>query len=208
MKIDLKRDRKHLYQPGSKEFAEVVVPPTIYLAVDGHGDPNTSPAYTAAVEALYSAAYATKFAWRARAGQDFVVGPLEGLWSSPDPRAFTSRAKDEWDWTMLIPLPDAVGGPDVETGLATARAKKPALPVERVRVLVLDEGRCLQIMHRGSYDDEAPTLARLHDDVMPSRGLTFNGRHHEIYLSDPRRVAPERLRTVLRQPVRPADPGT
>ncbi|HSN43568.1 MAG TPA: GyrI-like domain-containing protein, partial [Propionibacteriaceae bacterium] len=144
-------------------------------------------------------------AYRTRTGDDFVVGPLEGLWSSADPGAFTRRTKDDWDWTMLIALPDQVDERDTAAGLAKAALKKPALPA--VRVVTLDEGLCLQILHLGSYDAEAETLARLHDDVMPQRGLTFNGRHHEIYLTDPRKTPPERLRTVLRQPVRPATLG-
>lgn len=202
-KIDLKRDRRDLYRPGTREFVEIEVPPMRYLAVDGHGDPNTSGQYAEAVAALYAAGYATKFALRGRTGQDFVVGPLEGLWSSADPADFVARRKGQWDWTMLIALPDAVGDEDAAAGLATAAAKNPELPVDRVTVRALTEGRCLQIMHVGSYDDEGPVLARLHDEVMPERGLTFNGPHHEIYLGDPRRMAPERLRTVLRQPVRP-----
>ena len=132
-----------------------------------------------------------------------VVGPLEGLWTSADRDAFTVRDKDEWDWTMLIPLPDAVGAADIAEGLAAASRKKPDLPVSSLRPLSLAEGRCLQILHVGTYDEEGPVLARLHDEIMPERGLTWNGPHHEIYLSDPRRTAPERMRTVLRQPVRP-----
>ncbi|WP_454048308.1 GyrI-like domain-containing protein [Cellulomonas sp. Marseille-Q8402] len=204
MRIDLKKDRKDLYQPGAADVVEVVVPPTTYLGVDGHGDPDTAPAYAAAVGALYAAGYAVRSAFRARTGTEVVVGPLEGLWTSADPRAFTARAKGDWDWTMLLPLPDQVGEEDVAAGLATATTRKPGLPVDRVRLLRLDEGRVLQILHVGAYDDEGPTLARLHDEVMPARGLTWNGPHHEIYLSDPRRVPPARLRTVLRQPVRPA----
>ncbi len=204
MKVDLKKERKDLYQPGSKEFTEVDVPPMTYLAIDGHGDPNTSPDYAAAVQALYASAYAIKFAVKARGGGDFVVGPLEGLWSSADPSAFTERRKREWDWTMMIPLPDPVTGDDIATGLANAAERKPDLPIASVRALELDEGRSLQILHVGSYDAEAATLARLHDEVMPARGLTWNGRHHQIYLSDPRKVAPEKLKTVLRQPVKPA----
>lgn len=205
MKIDLKRDRKDLYQPRAGEFTEVVVPPAAYLAVDGSGDPNTSAAYADAVGALYAVGYAVKFACRARTGVDFVVGPLEGLWSSADPTAFAERRKADWEWTMLIPLPDEVGAEDVARGLEAVAGKKPELPVARVERRVLDEGRCLQILHVGSYDDEGPTLARLHGEVLPARGLTWNGPHHEIYLSDPRRTAPEKLRTVLRQPVRPAN---
>ncbi|WP_158370155.1 GyrI-like domain-containing protein [Cellulosimicrobium cellulans] len=203
MAIDVRRERAEQYRAGV-EWAEVVVPPADYLAVDGHGDPNTSAAYADAVGALYTAAYAVRAELKRRTGEAFVVGPLEGLWSSADPAAFTAGRKGDWCWTMLIPLPDAVAAEDVADGLAAAAGRKPDLPVDRVRPLTLDEGRCLQVLHVGSYDDEAPTLARLHHEVMPDRGLTWNGRHHEIYLGDPRRVAPERLRTVLRQPVRPS----
>ena len=198
VKIDVRRERPDLYRPKPGEFTEVVVPPLRYLAADGHGDPNTASAYRSAVAALYGTAYAVRAALKARTGDALVVGPLEGLWSSPDPSAFAGGRKGDWDWTMLIPLPDPVADEDIEQGLAAA-ARKQLSPVQ---VLTLDEGRCLQTLHLGSYDDEAPTLARLHREVMPARGLTFNGRHHEIYLGDPRRVAPEKLRTILRQPVR------
>lgn len=204
MRIDLKKDRPDLYRPGATDFTEVDVPDTTYLAIDGHGDPNASPAYPAAVGSLYAAAYAVRSALRARTGDDFVVGPLEGLWSAGDPSAFAERRKAHWDWTMLIPLPARVDDDDVAGGLASATARRPDLPVASLRAVGLREGRSLQILHVGSYDAEAAVLARLHREVMPARGLTWNGPHHEIYLSDPRRVAPERLRTVLRQPVRAA----
>ena len=199
----MKRDRKDLYQPGTKDWIEVDVPAMTYLAIDGHGDPNTSPEYSAAVGALYACAYAVKFVLKQRAGDDFVVGPLEGLWSSADPSDFAERKKAKWDWTMMIPLPDPVSAEDISSGLANARRKKPDLPIAAVRAVLLAEGRSLQIMHIGSYDAEAAALARLHDEVMPARGLTWNGRHHEIYLSDPRKIAPEKMKTVLRQPIRP-----
>jgi hypothetical protein len=204
VRFDLKKDRKDLYQPSAKDFTEVDVPTMTYLATDGHGDPNTSPEYAAAVSALFAGAYAIRFALKARTGDDFVVGPLEGLWSSADPSAFAAGNKGEWDWTMMIPLPAAVDDDDIARGLSAASVKRPDLPIGALKSVVLVEGRSLQIMHVGSYDAEAATLARLHRDVMPTRGLTWNGRHHEIYLGDPRKVAPERLKTVLRQPVRPA----
>ena len=112
---------------------------------------------------------------------------------------------DSWDWTMLIVIPDLVPDAVVKAGLSQSAAKKPDLPIGDVGVRTLDEGRSLQILHVGAYDDEGPTLHRLHHEVMPARGHTFNGHHHEIYLSDPRRVPPERLKTIPRQPVRPAD---
>lgn len=202
MKYDLKKDRKDLYAPGKHDFTRVTVPPMTYLAIDGHGDPNTSPAYTDAVSALYASGYAIKFAFKARTGDDVVVGPLEGLWSSADPASFADRRKDAWDWTMLIPLPPAVTDADIRAGLETAARKKPELPIGRVSAVTIDEGLSLQILHVGSYEAETPTLHRLHAELMPAQGLTFNGPHHEIYLSDPRRVAPEKLKTILRQPVR------
>jgi hypothetical protein len=204
VKYDLKKDRKDLYAPGTHEFTRVTVPSITYLAIDGHGDPNTSAAYTDAVGALYAAGYAVKFAFRARTGDDLVVGPLEGLWTSDDPSSFADRRKDAWDWTMLIPLPPAVTDTDIRAGLDAAARKKPELPIDRIGAPTIDEGLSLQILHVGSYDAETPTLHRLHADLMPAQGLTFNGPHHEIYLSDPRRVAPEKLKTILRQPVRAA----
>ncbi|OYN92275.1 GyrI-like domain-containing protein [Parenemella sanctibonifatiensis] len=203
MAYDIKKDLKHLYRPGAGDFVEVTVPPLRHLAVDGHGNPNTSPAYATAVQCLYAAAYTIKFAAKA-GGNDFVVPPLEGLWSSADPAAFAASDKDSWDWTMLIVIPDLVPEADVETGLAQAVNEKPELPVGDVAIRTLAEGRSLQILHVGAYDDEAATLHRLHHEVMPARGLTFNGHHHEVYLSHPRRVPPERLKTILRQPVRRA----
>jgi len=186
--IDLKKDLPELYRPSASDFSEVVVPPMRSLSVAGEGDPNTSPSYRAALETLYPAGYAVRRALRERTGEAFVVGPLEGLWWAEDPRDFVTRRKDAWRWRMLLPLPAQVREEDW-TGVDVA-------------VEFIDEGRCLQIMHVGPYDAEGPTLARLHDEVMPARGLTFNGPHHEIYLSDARRTAPEKLRTVPRQPVR------
>ena len=186
MRTDIKKDRKDLYLPGRADFTEVDVPAMTYLAIDGHGDPNTSPAYATAIQALYAGAYAIRAVLKKRTGDDFVAGD-----------------KGEWDWTMMIPLPEAVSSQDIAEGLAQAARKKPELPVSALKELSLSEGRSLQILHVGTYDDEAPTLARLHDEIMPGLGLTWNGPHHEIYLSDPRRVAPEKMKTVLRQPVRP-----
>ena len=201
MKYDLKKDRKDLYAPGTHEFTRVTVPPITYLAIDGHGDPNTSAAYSILRRDLDEL---VKFAFRARTGDDLVVGPLEGLWTSDDPSSFADRRKDAWDWTMLIPLPPAVTDPDIRAGLDAAARKKPELPIDRIGAPTIDEGLSLQILHVGSYDAETPTLHRLHAELMPAQGLTFNGPHHEIYLSDPRRVAPEKLKTILRQPVRAA----
>jgi hypothetical protein len=199
-KLDLKKARKALFTAPRGSFATVVVPRVLYLMADGHGDPNTAPEYPRAVEALYSTAYALKFACKAE-GRDFVVAPLEGLWSAADPSSFVARRKHEWDWTMLIMVPDFVDQAAFESARAKAQAKLGSLP-PCLRLEALEEGVCLQALHIGSYDQEGPLLARLHNEIMPARGYDFAGPHHEIYLGDPRKTAPEKLKTILRQPVR------
>ncbi|GGP39139.1 GyrI-like domain-containing protein [Saccharothrix coeruleofusca] len=201
-KYDVKKAHKELYSPPSKDFVVVDVPELRYIAVDGHGDPNTSPAYANAVEALYGVAYTIKFASKNTLGRDFVVGPLEGLWRADDPSAFVTRRKDTWQWTMMINQPDWITDDAVRDAIE-AVAKKKALPaLGDMRVLGLAEGTCAQILHIGAYDDETPVLDRLHHHYLPENGLTFNGDHHEIYLSDARRTPPAKLKTVLRQPVK------
>jgi len=125
MRTDIKKDRKDLYLPGRADFTEVDVPAMTYLAIDGHGDPNTSPAYATAIQALYAGAYAIRAVLKKRTGDDFVVGPLEGLWTSADNAAFVAGDKGEWDWTMMIPLPEAVSSQDIAEGLAQAARQRP-----------------------------------------------------------------------------------
>jgi hypothetical protein len=202
---DVKRELKACYAPKNTDWALVDVPDQQFIAVDGRGDPNTTPAYAAAVEALYSVAYAAKFASK-HAGQDFVVAPLEGLWWSDDPDAFTAGNRDAWQWRMLISMPGWVTTTLLDEARDTALAKKKrpvvADVIATVRHTTLSEGRCAQALHHGPYRTEAPLLARLHDEWLAAQGLTMFGRHHEVYLNDARRTAPEKLRTVLRQPVR------
>ncbi|WP_409466459.1 GyrI-like domain-containing protein [Amycolatopsis sp. GA6-003] len=202
-KYDVKKAHRALYSPSSKDFTVVDVPALQYLAVDGHGDPNTAPEYQNAVEALYGIAYSIKFASKKNLGRDFVVGPLEGLWRADDPAVFVARDKAKWDWTMLINQPDWVTEEMVREAAESVAKKKDNPALAEVRLRTLTEGASVQILHLGSYDDETPTLHRLHDEYLPEHGLTFNGDHHEIYLSDPRRTAPDKLKTVLRQPVKP-----
>ncbi|WP_166867312.1 GyrI-like domain-containing protein [Salinibacterium sp. ZJ70] len=179
----------------------LTVAPARYLAIDGAGDPNTEP-FGTAIEALYPLAYALKFASK-RAGRDFVVPPLEGLWWADDMAAFTSgRDKSAWSWTLLLFVPEWIDDAAIEAARDAVRSKKqPPARLADVRVETLDEGLCVQTLHIGTFDDEAPLLARLHDEFIPGEGLRMTGHHHEIYLSDPRRTAPEKLRTILRQPV-------
>jgi hypothetical protein len=174
-----------------------------FVKIDGKGDPNRDPAYKAAIAWLYSVSYAMKFASKTKSGKDYVVPPLEGLWWADDPDDFVARRKHLWQWTMMIMVPDFVERSLYEAALARSRDKLGEPPVS-LRLEPLDEGRCLQTLHIGSYDDEGPTLARLHNEIMPAQGVTFAGPHHEIYLSDPRKTPTERLKTILRQPVRSA----
>lgn len=205
-RFELKTDYPSLYAPRSRTWELLDVPPMLAIAVDGAGDPNTSPDYVEAVSALFSVAYAIKFAGKTH-GREMVVGPLEGLWWADDPRSFITRDKSAWSWRMLIVQPAWVEAATVAAAVDKVGAKRAgpgiaALP--KLRLVTLEEGRCAQVLHLGTYDDEGPKLADLHDRFMPEHGLTFNGLHHEIYLGDPRRTAPEKLKTVLRQPVRPA----
>jgi hypothetical protein len=201
-KYDIKKAHKALYAPSSTDFTLVDVPELRYLAVDGHGDPNTAPAYAEAIEALFGVAYTLKFESKNALGRDFVVGPLEALWRAEDMGAFTSRDKDAWDWTAMIVQPDWITAEMVDAAVAKLRSKKPLPAIEKLRPLTLNEGQSVQILHTGSYDDEGPILDRLHHEYLPAHGLTFNGDHHEIYLSDARRTEPSKLKTVLRQPVK------
>lgn len=170
--------------------------------IDGHGDPNNAPAYAEALKALYPVAYKLKFASKRDLGRDYVVMPLEGLWWAEDMDSFTaSRDKSRWDWTMMIMVPDWTDQPMFDAAVEQAGAKDRPARLGDVRLETLSEGRCVQTLHVGSFDNEAEVLARMHHEFIPDNGLRMTGTHHEIYLSDPRKTAPEKLRTILRQPV-------
>lgn len=210
--VDYKKAQKDLYQPGPKP-AIVDVPPMVFLLVDGCGDPNLSPAYRAAVEVLYGLSYAikmSKMGGNQPAGYfDFVVMPLEGLWSVED-SAFTGGGapiadKGKFLWTMMIRQPDFVTQEVLATAKGVLAKKKPNLDPGIVRLETLTEGLCAQVLHTGPYDDEPATIAALDAFITDSGHVPdFTGqrRHHEIYLSDPRKTAPEKLRTIIRHPVR------
>ncbi|MBT3337345.1 MAG: hypothetical protein HN855_08745 [Anaerolineae bacterium] len=200
-KVDFKKTLKHLYVP-KKKFEIVDVPEMQFLMVDGHGDPNTAQEYADAAEALFGVAYKIKFISKKTLERDYTVPPLEGLWWAADMDTFVSRDKSAWDWTMMIMTPDWITAEIFDEAIAEVRKKKNPASLDKVRLEKYHEGLSVQIMHIGSYDDEAPTIAALHNDFLPANALTENGKHHEIYLSDPRRVAPEKLKTVLRQPVK------
>lgn len=201
-KLDYKKELKSLYNPTGKDFTLVEVPPLNFLMVDGHGDPNVAQEYVHAVEALYAVAYKLKFLCKQEKGVDFTVMPLEGLWWSQDMNAFVEQRKSDWDWTMMIMQPAPVLAEMLPVAVQQAARSKDLPALARLRWECYAEGLSVQIMHTGSYADETPTLARLHQEYLPAHSLAPSGKHHEIYLGDPRKTAPEKLKTVLRQPVR------
>jgi len=199
-KIDLVREFKEPYAPG-REPATVEVPVFSFLMVDGHGDPNVAPGYGHAVEALYSVSYTLKFALKRGPEElDYRVMPLEGLWWVPDMSAFTIEDKSAWDWTMMIRQPEQVDEDLFEQALAKATRKKELPAANLLRLERFAEGLAAQVMHIGPYSAEGPTIQRLHAFIA-DQGYERAGKHHEIYLSDPRRAAPGKMKTVLRQPM-------
>ncbi|MFC0007792.1 GyrI-like domain-containing protein [Micromonospora siamensis] len=200
-RIDFKR-ALDAYRAQQGRFRVVDVPDMNYLMIDGHGDPNTSPAFGEAVQTLYPVAYKLKFASKRDLGRDYVVPPLEGLWWAEDMSSFTSvRDKSRWDWTLMLMVPEWVSPALFTAAIEKVQAKDAPARLPDVRLEALSEGRCVQTLHVGSFDDEADVLSHLHHEVIPGLGFRMVGVHHEIYLSDFRRVAPERQRTILRQPV-------
>jgi len=199
-KIDFKKTLKHLYRPSKKVFEIVGVPEMAFLMMDGQGDPNVEPAYEEIVGTLYSMAYTIKFASKAM-GKDYVVPPLEGLWWAEDMDAFSMDDKGAWEWTMMVMQPDWITEEMVEEARADVAEKKELPSLSELRFETYHEGLSVQIMHVGPYDAEDPTIERMHAFIADN-GYEPAGKHHEIYLSDPRRTKSENLKTVLRQPVR------
>ena len=200
-KLDLKKKWKCLYQPSAKEISMVDVPPLNYLMVDGEGDPNTSSAYRQAIEALYSLSYTLKFSLKkSPKAVDYGVMPLEGLWWADDPSAFQLQDKAAWKWTAMILQPDFISSEDVAAAFAEIKKKRNPPALDRIRFQEMHEGPSAQTLYIGPFADEGPTIERIHEFIH-AHGKALRGRHHEIYLSDPRRTAPEKLKTIIRQPM-------
>ena len=188
-----------LYRPSPPGPRIVEVPEIAFLSIDGAGDPASSPEYTAAVGALYSVSYAVRFDLK-RDGLVYSVMPLEGLWAT-DVTGDVWASRDAWRWTMQIAQPDAATDEVIDRAMATASSKQPAAVLDRIRFQRVTEGRAVQLLHRGAYGEaERPSVEALHAFIADA-GLTAHGRHHEVYIGDARRAAPERLRTLLRQPI-------
>ena len=203
-KVDFKQTLD-AYRAKRDALAIVDVPPLQYLMVDGQGDPNTATAFTESLEALYPLAYALKAASKRALGRDYTVMPLEGLWSAADMAAFTdARDKAGGVWPLLLLVPAGIDAAAVRAAVAAGAATRAPARLGAIRLETLEEGRCVQTLHVGSFDDEGPLLAHMHDEFIPANGLRMTGMHHEIYLSDARRVEPAKRRTILRQPVEQA----
>ncbi|MBI5291283.1 MAG: GyrI-like domain-containing protein [Chloroflexi bacterium] len=199
-KVDLRKQYKHLYAPSAKAVGVVDVPPLNFLMIDGQGNPNTSPDFGAALETLYAMSYTLKFAVKlGKPAIDYPVMALEGLWWTDDMSRFSVDVKDLWKWTAMMMQPEFVTQAMVDEARAQVARKKNPAALPKVRFEVFHEGPCAQIMHIGPYATEGPTIKRLHVFIEEG-GHTLRGKHHEIYLSDPRRAAPEKLKTVIRQP--------
>jgi hypothetical protein len=193
-------DLKALYNPPAGKPVLVEVPEMAFLMVDGAGDPNTVDAYREALEALFSVSYTIKFAVKKSRGFDFHVSPLESLWWS-DGGDLLETDKSAWKWTAMMRQPDEVTAEEVAAAIEAAGRKKPLPALSRLRFARFGEGTSAQVMHIGPYSAEGPTIEGLRAFIAAS-GHEPAGRHHEIYLGDPRRAAPEKLRTIVRQPVR------
>jgi len=198
-KLDLAKQDKDYYKAG-KEPVLIELGSLPYLTIDGRGKPGGEGSQDV-FGALYSVAYTAKFAHKAK-GRDFSIAKLEGLyWGTEGGAEFTGTAMEDMSWKLMVRVPDYVDANGVEAAKKVAREKKGPALTDNVRREVIDEGRCAQIMHIGPYDQEEETIARL-NAYIAAQGLAPHGRHHEIYMSDPRRVAPEKIRTILSQPVR------
>lgn len=197
--IDLKKQFKHLYTASSKLPEIVEVPPFRYLLIDGSGDPNTAQEYQDALAALYSLSYSLKFAFK-KQGSDYPVMPLEGLWWVDDLSQFAYDDKSNWRWTMMIAQPNIVTQSAFEEARAQVSRKKDLPSLSKVRLETYHEGLSAQIMHVGPYSTEPPTIEKLHHYI-EENGWQIAAKHHEIYLSDARRTAPDKLKTIIRYPV-------
>lgn len=200
-KVDFKKTMKALWLPPAGRFTIVEVPKMQFAMVDGSGDPNVSQDYRDAMQWLYSVSYGLKFMSKKDLARDYTVPPLEGLWWADDMDDFLRGNKERWSWTMMIMQPDWITAAMFDAALKKARAKLGEPPAS-LRLEDYEEGLSVQIMYLGAYKDEGPTIARLHGEFLPQNGLVETGRHHEIYIGDPRKTAPEKLKTVIRQPVR------
>jgi hypothetical protein len=202
-KIDLKKELKYLFSPSAKTPEIIKVPSFKYIMVDGEGDPSNSEEFSDKVALLYGLSYTIKFMLKKDEKDpfDYVVMPLSGLWCADDISAYAEGRREEWKWTLMIMQPDRVTKDIFEEAKVKLIKKKDPKHIDDASFDIYKEGSCAQIMHIGPYKDEAPTIRTLHD-FFKEKGFTFNGKHHEIYLSDPRKCDPAKMKTIIRQPIK------
>lgn len=199
-KVDLKKELKNLYNPSSKEVTIVDVPAMNFLLVNGEGAP-ASPKYIEAIEALFSVSYTLKFIVKKAKGIDYVFMPLECLWWADDMTKFSADKKDEWKWTAMIMQPKYVTADDINLAVEQVKKKKNLSTLLKVRFESFKEGSAAQIMYVGPFSAEGPTIAKINAQIQNS-GHALSGKHHEIYLNNPAKTAPEKLKTIIRQPMK------
>lgn len=198
-KIDFKKELKELYAPSAKEISVVRVPKLNFLSIDGKGDPNTSQEYKEAIEALFPVAFKIKFTAKKELGKDYAVMPLEGLWWAEDMRKFSIDDKGSWLWKSLIMQPDFITQKIFQKAVNEVKAKKNLPALGKIKFETLDEGLSAQILYIGPFSDEKSTIEKIHNFIQ-EQGGSLTQKHHEIYLSDPRKTAPAKLKTIIRQP--------
>ena len=194
--LDLKKEL-FFYKEKENEMNIVDIPELTYIMIDGSGDPNKE-VYKESIEAMYALAYTIKFAYK-KEDKDFVVMPLEGLWYHDDMKLFNANKKDEWKWTSMILMPDYITKEEFEACKQTAFNKKKNNLIKNIRLEKLKEGKCVQTLYIGPYYLETKTIEAIHKHISDS-GYKLSGKHHEIYLNDPRKVDPAKYKTIIRQP--------
>lgn len=199
-KVDFKQLFKQYYRPKSEQPEVIDVPSMQYLMIDGKGSPAAAD-FEHAIQAMYGVFFTIKFGRRkAGMGPDYSGAPLEGLWWMGDNTSFDVTKKDQWQWTLMLWQPDFITPKDLIAAVTQLKVKKPNPMLDKIRLETIDEGLAVQVMHIGPYSEEGPTVERLHA-FAKEQGLVLTGKHHEIYMGDPRRAKPEKLKTILRQPV-------
>lgn len=209
-KFDYKKEYKDLYQPKTKPSI-IDVPEMLFIAVDGEGDPNVCPDYKSALEILYGLSFTIKMSkmngTQPEGYFEYVVPPLEGLWYADEVNfdGLNVTDKSKFKWISIIRQPEFVTEEVFENAKTALQKKKPAIDLSKARLMKMTEGLCVQIMHKGAYDDEPESILKMRryaEDNGYTEDISAERLHHEIYLSDPRRCSPENLKTVIRHPVR------
>lgn len=200
-KIDLKKELASLYKVKPNKISLVTVPKLNYLMIDGHGDPNNSQLFQDAISALFSVSYTLKFSFKkGELKIDFGVMPLEGLWWTDDMNNFSMENKTAWKWTIMLLQPEFISQDNVEQAKELAAARMSIPMLNNMRLESMEEGLCAQMLHIGPYNQEGPDILKLHAFI-EEQGFSLHGKHREIYLSDMRRTAPDKLKTIIRQPI-------